>query len=315
MVGLVAAANYVDGLPELAEFEQRQFGENSQVFDRNGVRITVLPNAQNRRAVPIARMSPWILKATVAIEDKRFYEHEGVDPKAIFRAAVRDVQAGEIKEGGSTLTQQLVSQLFIEKELSFDRKIREAWLALQLEDEWSKDKILATYLNTVFYGHNAYGIEAASQAYFNIPARRLGPAQAALLAGLVQQPSRFDPFNNPEAAVARRNDVLRAMRDDGQHLRGPSTQQLVRQPIVLKAGRQYRNDREPFIVQLVRSELNEDAAFGPEAVRNGGLRIRTTVEPKLQVWAEQAMHDILKTRAIRTPRWSRSTRRPATSWR
>ena len=114
------------------------------------------------------------LKATVAIEDKRFYEHEGVDPKAIFRAAVRDVQAGEIKEGGSTLTQQLVSQLFIEKELSFDRKIREAWLALQLEDEWSKDKILATYLNTVFYGHNAYGIEAASQAYFNIPAARSG---------------------------------------------------------------------------------------------------------------------------------------------
>ena len=193
----MAAANYVDGLPELAEFEQRQFGENSQVFDRNGVRITVLPNAQNRRAIPIARMSPWILKATVAIEDKRFYEHEGVDPKAIFRAAVRDVQAGEIKEGGSTLTQQLVSQLFIEKELSFDRKIREAWLALQLEDEWSKDKILATYLNTVFYGHNAYGIEAASQAYFNIPARApragaggaaRGPRAAAVALRPLQQP-------------------------------------------------------------------------------------------------------------------------------
>ncbi len=294
VVGLVAAANYVDGLPDLAEFEQRQFGENSQVFDRNGVRITVLPNAQNRRAIPIARMSPWILKATVAIEDKRFYEHEGVDPKAIFRAAVRDVQAGEIKEGGSTLTQQLVSQLFIEKELSFDRKVREAWLALQLEDEWSKDKILSTYLNTVFYGHNAYGIEAASQAYFNIPARRLGPAQAALLAGLVQQPSRFDPFNNPEAAVARRNDVLRAMRDTG-YIPEDDYAELIRQPLRLKAGRQYRNDREPFIVQLVRSELNEDPAFGPEAVRNGGLRIRTTVEPKLQVWAEEAMHAILKT--------------------
>ena len=108
----------------------------------------------------------------MAIEDRRFYEHEGVDFQAIVRAAARDLQAGEIREGASTLTQQLVSKLYISKDLSFDRKIREAWLARQLEDEWSKDQILATYLNTVFYGNFAYGIEAAAQIYFN--SRRRG---------------------------------------------------------------------------------------------------------------------------------------------
>ena len=155
-------------------------------------------------------------KATVAIEDRRFYEHGGVDPQGIARAVWADVKAREVVQGGSTITQQLVRNLYISNERTVQRKLKEACLAIKLNDAWSKQRILASYLNQVYYGNLAYGIEAASQTYFSKPAQRRSPCrEAALLAGLTQAPSAYDPFVEPGKALARRNEVLRAMREQG----------------------------------------------------------------------------------------------------
>ncbi len=154
-------------------------------------------------------------RATVAIEDRRFYHHGGIDPVGILRAFVADVSAGHIVQGGSTITQELVRNLYLSREKTLQRKVVEACLAVKLSRAWSKDRILAAYLNDVYYGNHAYGIEAAAETYFSVPASRLTLAQAALLAGLPQAPSYDDPLHNPTAALARRDEVLHALRRSG----------------------------------------------------------------------------------------------------
>ena len=149
--------------------------------------------------------------ATVAIEDRRFYEHGGVDPIGIARALVADVRAGRIVQGGSTITQELVRNLYLSRAQTLQRKLTEACLAIKLGRHWSKQRILTAYLNQVYYGNHAYGIEAAAETYFSETARELTLDQAALLAGLPQAPSIYDPFVRPEDALARRDQVLHAM--------------------------------------------------------------------------------------------------------
>ncbi len=141
-------------------------------------------------------------KATVAIEDRRFYSHGGIDPQGIARAIVADAKARSVVQGGSTITQQLVRNLYISNERTIQRKLKEACLALKLNDAWSKERILESYLNQVYYGNLAYGIEAAAQTYFSKPARRLNLRESALLAGLTQAPSAYDPFVEPAKALA-----------------------------------------------------------------------------------------------------------------
>ena len=140
-------------------------------------------------------------KSTVAIEDRRFYHHGGVDPIGILRELVADVSAGHIVQGGSTITQELVRNLYLSREKTLQRKVVEACLAVKLARTWSRDRILTAYLNDVYYGNHAYGIEAAAETYFSVPASRLTLAQAALLAGLPQAPSYYDPLHNPAAAL------------------------------------------------------------------------------------------------------------------
>src|SRR5438128_8342933 len=149
--------------------------------------------------------------ATVAIEDRRFYQHGGIDPEGIVRALVADLRAGRVVQGGSTITQQLVRNLYIGREKTLKRKLIEACLALKLNRNRSKHWIRGTYMNQVYYGNHAYGVEAAAQTYFSRHARNLSLEQAALLAGLPQAPSEFDPFHKPGAALERRDAVLRAM--------------------------------------------------------------------------------------------------------
>ena len=156
-------------------------------------------------------MSRWLPLATVAIEDRRFYSHGGIDAEGIARALWRDLNARRVVEGGSTITQQLVRTLYISNERTVERKVTEACLAVKLDRKWSKERILATYLNSVFYGNLAYGAEAAARTYFSRSARALTLSQAALLAGLTKAPSAYDPFVDPARAVARRNEVLLAM--------------------------------------------------------------------------------------------------------
>src|SRR5918999_983787 len=186
-------------------------GRNSFIYAADGSLLGSIPAERNRQPVKPSQMSPWMPRATIAIEDRRFYEHGGVDFEGIARAAVKDLQAGEIVEGGSTISQQLVRNLYISRERTVQRKLKEACLAAKLDGAWTKDRIITTYLNSVYYGNQAYGIEAAAQTYFSRPAKRLTLTQSALLAGLTQAPSLMNPFVAPERARARRAEVLRAM--------------------------------------------------------------------------------------------------------
>jgi penicillin-binding protein 1A len=236
-------------------------------------------------------MSIWIRKATLAVEDRRFFEHGGLDMEGIARAAVADVRAGAIVEGGSTITQQLVRDLYISKERTIQRKLKEACLATKLDGAWGKPRILTTYLNRVYYGNQAYGIEAAARTYFSIPARDLRLTQAALLAGLTQAPSVYDPFISPSLAVARRNEVLAAMLDTGVISRARYRRAVASELELRRGSALYNEIREPYFFGYVRDRLIE--VYGAETVRSGGLRVYTTIRPHYQRLAEEAIRSTL----------------------
>src|SRR5436190_14489618 len=226
-------------------------------------------------------MSAWAPKATVAIEDRRFWQHGALDYPGIARALFANVRAGHVVQGGSTITQQLARNLYIKKpSQTFGRKATEACLAIKLAREKSKHWILNAYINQVFYGNRAYGVEAAAQTYFSKPARHLTLAQAALLAGLPQAPTVFDPFHRPQQAIARRDEVLRAMLANGYITATQFADTTADRHLRLKAGRLYSRIREPYFFSYVRDELQRQ--YGSNTVRSGGLRVYTTIDPRLQ---------------------------------
>ena len=275
----------------LQELKAVEIGQNSFVYAANGSLLGSIPAERNRTPVPLAKVSPWMAKATVAIEDHRFYEHGGVDYEGIARAAWKDLRAGHVVQGGSTITQQLVRNLYISKERTFKRKIKEACLAIRLSRARSKDWILSQYMNQVYYGNHAYGIEAAAQTYFSRHAKTLTLAQSALLAGLPQAPSIYDPLHRPGAARARRDEVLRAMLTYGDITQVQYDQAVGQQNLLLWPGRLYTQIREPYFFSYVRDQLI--AEYGANTVRSGGLRVDTTINPSLQVAARKAIRDTL----------------------
>ncbi|MBA3432644.1 MAG: PBP1A family penicillin-binding protein [Actinobacteria bacterium] len=275
---------------DLASLKSIKIGENTFVYAADGSLLGSIPAERNREAVSPEEMSPWVRKATVAVEDRRFFEHDGVDIEGIARAAVTDIQAGSIVEGGSTITQQLVRNLYISRERTVRRKLKEACLATKLDNAWTKHKILTTYLNQVYYGNQAYGIEAASQTYFSKPARGLTLAQSALLAGLTQAPSVYNPFVAPARALARRADVLRAMLETGA-LPRKRYAKAAKSELNLQPGRLYREIREPYFFGYVRDRLIEE--YGAARVRSGGLKVYTTIKPRYQRLAEDAIRDVM----------------------
>jgi penicillin-binding protein 1A len=254
---------------DLDSLQSVDIGANTFVYAANGSLLGSIPAERNREPVTAADMSLWIRKATIAIEDRRFFEHDGVDVEGIARAAVENLRAGEIVEGGSTITQQLVRNLYISREQTVQRKVKEACLATKLDGAWSKERILTEYLNQSFYGNRAYGIEAAAQTYFSKPAEDLTLA---------------------EAALARRQEVLRAMADTGV-----ITPRIYRKaldaPLRLRRGRLYDRIREPYFFGYVRDRLIE--AYGAQQVRSGGLKVYTTIIPRYQRLAESAIRDTL----------------------
>jgi penicillin-binding protein 1A len=263
-----------------------KLGQNSFVYAADGSLLGSIPAEKNRQPVRLAKVSPWMRKATVAIEDRRFWKHGGVDYVAIGRALWRDIRAGQIVEGGSTITQQLVRNLYIGRKRTLRRKLKEVCLASKLNEAWSKRRILASYLNTVYYGHRAYGVEAAAQTYYSKSARRLTLAQAALLAGLPQAPSLYDPFEHPRQAVRRRTEVLYALLVN--HDITPALFQRARsEPLRLEHGRLYTRIREPYFFSYVRERLARH--YGPAAVRSGGLKVYTTIVPRYQRAAVRAI--------------------------
>ena len=266
-------------------------GQNSFVYAADGSELGVIPAERNRTPVSRADMSLWAPKATVAIEDRRFYQHGGVDPVGIARAVVADVRAGKVVQGGSTITQELVRNLYLSREQTLKRKLTEACLAIKLSRQWSKDRILDAYLNQVFYGNHAYGIEAAAETYFSEPARKLTLEQAALLAGLPQAPSSYDPFRNPAAALGRRNEVLHAMLVNRDITSSEFQAAKSRTSLGLRPGRRFVRIREPYFFSYVEELLQQE--YGSNTVREGGLRVYTTINPGLQRAASAAISSVL----------------------
>jgi penicillin-binding protein 1A len=275
---------------DLDSLRSIRIGQNSFLYAADGSLLGSIPAERNRQPVTADQMSPWIRKATIAVEDRRFFEHDGVDIEGIARAAVTDIKAGRIVEGGSTITQQLVRNLYISRERTVQRKLKEACLATKLDRKYTKPWILTTYLNQIYYGNQAYGIEAAAQTYFSKPAKELRLTESALLAGLTQAPSIFNPFTNAPRALARRAEVLRAMRDTGV-ITQRKYARAVKSDLRLKPGRLYSQIREPYFFGYVRDKLIE--TYGAGRVRAGGLRVYTTIVPKYQRYAEEAIKSTL----------------------
>jgi penicillin-binding protein 1A len=268
-----------------------QIGQNSFLYAADGSRLGSIPAERNREPITLARTGPWLAKATVAVEDHRFYQHGGIDYVGITRALWQDISAGKVVQGGSTITQQLVRNLYVGKERTLTRKLKEACLAIKLSGKWSKNRILQEYLNIVYYGNHAYGAEAAAETYFSKPASELNLRQAALIAGLPQAPSNYDPLHNPAAAVARRNEVLQAMLANNAITQAQYRWATRAARLHLKPGSIYTRIREPYFFSYVISELENK--YGANTVREGGLRVYTTIEPKLQRAANQAIRSTL----------------------
>lgn len=253
---------------------ERELQGPSSVFDRDGRPIARFAAEIESRPVDLDRMDESLHHAIVAAEDHRFYEHEGVDPFSVVRAVVRNVTTGAIAEGGSTLTQQYVKNVYVGSDPTFSRKVREAVVALQLEKERTKEQILEDYLNYVYFGEGAYGAQAAAITYFDKPASELSIAESALLASTVTAPARFSPRDDPGGARLRRNRVLDQMARSGFITRSEAST-AKDEPLELQE-RETGPSPAPFFIERVRREMLE--AYGPEKVYNGGLHIITTLD-------------------------------------
>ena len=273
--------------------------ETTKVFAADGSLITTLHAEQNREEVPLAEMAPVLQAAVLAIEDSRFFAHKGVDLRALARALRRNAEAGEVVEGGSTITQQYVKNVLLDPKKTVNRKVREAVLAVQLERTHTKEAILEGYLNRIYLGNGAYGVQAASSLYFGKPASDLTLAEAALLAGLVQAPESYDPFAAPDAALARRQVVLGRMRQLGA---APEADISAAEAAPLGVGAKKPTDaRYPagYFVERVKRFILDDERFGAtpadrrRMLFEEGLRIRTTVDLRIQQAAEEAVKAVL----------------------
>lgn len=292
-VGFGGAVAYSQGC-SLNSLRQIAIGENTFIYAADGSLLGVIPAEKNRQPVNFSQIDPWLPLATISIEDKRFWSHGGVDPEGMARALWADVRAGKAVQGGSTITQQLVRNLYngsVTNEKTVQRKLKEACLAIKLSQKWSKKRILTAYMNQVYYGSQAYGVEAASQTYFSKHARNLTLSQAALLAGLPQAPSDYDPFRNPDDALRRRNEVLRAMLGTHAISANQYYSAVGNADLGLKPGRLYKDIRQPYFFSYVHDELARQ--YGEARVRSGGLRVYTTIDPRLQRAARKAIKETL----------------------
>jgi penicillin-binding protein 1A len=295
IVGGIAGSWAVDvynSAPPLSSLKPVQKGRSSAIYAADGSLIGFIRASSIRQPVP-SRALPQNLKyATVAIEDRNFFNHGAIDPAGIARAAWKDLLAGgKPVQGASTITQQLVRNLYIrDPEETLERKLVEAHLAYEEEEAHSKQWILTEYLNTAPYGtvegETAVGAEAAAQTYYGKPARELDLTESAMIAGLPQAPSEYNPFLDPRAALERRNQVLEAMEDQG-YVTPSEYRGAIHEGLGLNPGHKYRVIRDPFLFDLVQQELIDK--YGLNTVRYGGLKAYTTIDPELQERAQEAV--------------------------
>lgn len=298
-IGAASVLGYVISIaattPSIDELKPINKGQTSSVYAADGRLLGYVRSSIIRQPIVQDQMPQDVRNATVSIEDARFYKHHGVDYEGIVRAAVKNLENHKTLQGGSTITQQLVRALYIKDPTrNFKRKVREAKLASQLEDEHNKAWILTSYLNNVPYGtvngETAVGIEAASEIFFSKHAKNLTLDQAAVLAGLPQAPSEYNPFKNPQAAIARRNEVLRAMVKQ-RYISASDAQAAMNKPLQLRAGNKYFRRAEPYFFDYVSEILIQK--YGLNTYRRGGLKVYTTIDPKLQETARKSITGVL----------------------
>ena len=259
--------------------------ETSVLLDRDGKVLATFHAGIDRTLIPLSKMPQRLRDAVVATEDADFFRHDGIDASAIVRATWEDVRMGSLGQGGSTITQQYVKNVLTGTERSISRKVREAILALKLERELTKDEILEGYLNTVYFGHGAYGVQAAAQTYFGVDADKLTLRRSTLLAGLISAPSTRDPFLHPDEALRSREHVLDRMVAVGA-LEPDRAARVAATPLDLTEERHVPSPAEHF-VEYVRQGMV--SGYGTDALYRGGLRVRTTIDLAMQRAAERAI--------------------------
>ncbi len=271
-----------------AECDEITLGSNTRIYDRNQRLLSTIASTKNRQAVPYNRMPKHLVNATIAIEDKRFFQHHGIDYSRVVGAFVNDLRSdGGPRQGGSTITMQLMKNLCHPNgKRDMSNKLSEAYFSVDFENRVPKEEILKRYLNSVFLGNFAVGVQAASLTYFNKDVSKLNLPEAALLAGLPQAPSAYNPFKNPKAAIARRNLVLSEMLEDG-FITPAAAKKAKAAKLNLKRGNTFGLKREGFFVDYIEGILTQE--LGRKKVREGGYRIYTTINPRLQVAARTAM--------------------------
>jgi len=298
-IAAIAVASWVLDVaaeaPSLASCKRIDKGGNTVLYAADGSKLGVVPSPEARALVSIERVPKPLQLATVAIEDQRFYQHEGLDYEGILRAAVKDVEAGEAVEGGSTITQQLVRNLCIQDpERNLERKIVEAKLAVEYSERHTRREILGSYLNIASYGtvegSTAVGVGAASRIFFSKPVWKLRLPEAALLAGLPQAPSEYNPVLAPAAAKARRNQVLRQMTKLG-YIGRERAKEAMASGLRVNLDEGYFEHRQPYFFDYVENKLIE--RYGVNTVRRGGLEVQTTIDPELQQVGLEAMRSTL----------------------
>ena len=282
-------------LPSVTALETLQPIQGTKIYDDNDEPITEL-HVERRILVPLAQIPQSLRDAILATEDRRFYSHWGIDPIGVARAIIQNYRRGRIVEGGSTITQQLTKVLFLTPDKSLERKLKEAVLALELERRYSKDRILEMYLNQVYFGHGSYGVEAAARTYFGKGVSELTVRESALIAGLPRAPTNYSPFERGEAAKRRREVVLRRMVEFGT-IKDEEAKRLAKTDLGLIPPERRRTTGQYFI-DYVQQTL--EAKYGPDLVLKGGLNVYTTLNPTMQLTAEQSLREGLKALQGRT---------------
>ncbi len=284
--GLVGLAISFRNLPDVRVLRNYIPSETTHIYDIKGKHLASIHGEANREVVPLDKISPHLKRAVVAIEDSYFYSHHGVNPSSVGRALTANFKKGETVEGGSTLTMQLVKNLFLSPKRALPRKVAEAVLALRIEQIFNKDQIFEMYLNQVYWGHNTYGAETAAESYFGKPAANLTLAESAMMAGLIQAPESLSPFIDSQAARHRQLIVLRRMRD----LKWITPQEEVdarQQKIKLGQITSFQKSEIPYVTEAVTQELTKK--FGQDALLKGGMRVQTTIDTRLQRIAEDTV--------------------------
>jgi penicillin-binding protein 1A len=284
--GLVGLAISFRNLPDVRVLRSYAPTETTYIYDVKGLQLASLHDEANREVVPLNRISPNLKRSLLAIEDSHFYYHQGVNLSGVGRAVVANFKRGGVKEGGSTVTMQLIKNLFLSQKRDIYRKLAESVLSIRLEQIFRKDQILEMYLNQVYWGHNNYGVETASQSYFGKHAADLNLAEGSMMAGLIASPERYSPFSNMKAAKKRQGEVLGRLRDLGWIT---PEEKATAEAYEIKLGKikTWQSSKLPYVTDAAIEELNQ--RFGRETVRKGGMRIQTTIDYNFQLAAEKVV--------------------------